>query len=815
MQSFLPTPICSGHSFAQLGGDSLSALRFITALKQRNISVSLAQLLQLPDMTKLECAIQSNFSSSEISEETIQWEKEWSFSHTHSPSSKNFWKSNSEDTNKVNAEQETAVLDESVLLTGATGFLGPFLAFELLNQYPTWKVVCLVRGSSDAEALARLKQHAELLRVWDEELALRLQVFKSDISAPRFGLTSRDYEALTRSVRCVVHNAARVHGILPYRDLKLVNVDPIPAIVHFCGEKRAKTLLHVSSVNVLRPPDYHPEVALSSVPCPSLSLAPGYAQSKYVAERMLETCMSAMSVVPRGVLVVRPATISAHSLSGACNLTDFTTSFVAGHILLGCYPSSLRGIPENLLLTPVDFVSRALVQLLRVHCSLAPSPTISFYHLSTPLPCSWLQLVDYIRSFGYRLVAVNDAEYCLKLKQMNPSNPLYMFQEQLVCSDGFSSLSHSAGPSQHKTLAALDNAASDWPCISEAMFRRQLEFMQLHGKIPFAPSPALPLESSLQRYFDCPFYRMENWYPVLESLTFPTTFFPLSPVTIQAVRKLKSDIIRQRIKPKRKDGEEFMLRVSQVGVSVSGARQTAYAIQESATKEEERWQDWKSELDSWSDDDNKDAVKNLLASLHAHLEPFVKKDERGAFVRLSTRSPKDSAVWSPIYRRLIKQGCTATYAAYRALEVFSASDAFSLLLKSDRVFHDLLLCERLRLPAQVCVRQFCEFDPEWEFRAFAFNGALTAISHYRLQCSAAVFAQRDELSVRLRDFWDTQIRALIFVRDYSVDLVVHGGEVRVVEVNYPAPIANSILFDWESSIDRMIVTQGPYQLRLR
>lgn len=54
-------------------------------------------------------------------------------------------------------EPEPFKSPERILLTGATGFLGAFLAYEFLDKYPESEVFCLIRGRNTEAGVKRIK----------------------------------------------------------------------------------------------------------------------------------------------------------------------------------------------------------------------------------------------------------------------------------------------------------------------------------------------------------------------------------------------------------------------------------------------------------------------------------------------------------------------------------------------------------------------------------------------------------------------------------------------------------------------------------
>ena len=105
-----------------------------------------------------------------------------------------------------------------VLLTGATGFVGSALLRSLLSASAPlrFRVTCIVRGASDADAAARV----------DEDLRAMgsVTVLAGDLLRERFGLPQARYNALVADIDVVVHAAAHVNLLLPYDALRDANV---------------------------------------------------------------------------------------------------------------------------------------------------------------------------------------------------------------------------------------------------------------------------------------------------------------------------------------------------------------------------------------------------------------------------------------------------------------------------------------------------------------------------------------------------------------------------------------------------------------
>ena len=114
----------------------------------------------------------------------------------------------------------------TVLLTGATGFLGRYLALEWLERMDLvdGKVIALVRAKSDEDARARLDKtfdsgDPKLLEHYQKLAADHLEVIAGDKGEANLGLDDATWQRLADTVDLIVDPAALVNHVLPYSEL--------------------------------------------------------------------------------------------------------------------------------------------------------------------------------------------------------------------------------------------------------------------------------------------------------------------------------------------------------------------------------------------------------------------------------------------------------------------------------------------------------------------------------------------------------------------------------------------------------------------
>lgn len=274
----------------------------------------------------------------------------------------------------------------TVLLTGVTGFLGVHLLRSLLAEGCV--VHCLVRAASTEEATRRVLDSARLYRA-DEGLDLsRVRAVPGDLSRERFGLADGVYRELAGHVEAVYHAAAHINFAAPYASVRPTNVDGFVRVAEFCADTVVKPLHHMSTLAVFSPEGQAGYIDEDTVPEVAEGLGIGYAQSKWVAERL------AMAARERGVpvTVYRIGRIGPDSVSGACRTDDFFWLQIKSFLQLGLAPR-VPGPPVDLL--PADVVADAVVLLSGAEAAF--NRTVHVFH---PVGMGWDSVFAALDSLG-------------------------------------------------------------------------------------------------------------------------------------------------------------------------------------------------------------------------------------------------------------------------------------------------------------------------------------------------------------------------------------------------------------------------------
>lgn len=367
-------------SFAEIGGDSLSALSFAMLLEDIfDITVEVGDIVH-PSNTLLDLArkIERTKNSAGLAHATHDdiHGKDAMLLRAADLTLDRFI-----DAEILEAAAKLAPASEEdakiVLLTGANGFLGRFIALEWLERLSQngGTLICLGRGADDTAAGARVR---DAFVGGDEALEERFDTLAKDhlicvagdLSAPRLGLSVSRWEDLAERVDVITHVGALVNHRMPYRQLFQPNVAGTAWLIALALTTRKKRVVNISTVAAAFDADgkvVREEADIRNA-IPEFQLddgyAVGYAASKWAGEVLLREANQQFGLP---VNVFRSNMILAHRLyRGQLNVPDVFTRFILSLALTGIAPQSFyegateRAHYEGL---PVDFVAKSVVAI--------------------------------------------------------------------------------------------------------------------------------------------------------------------------------------------------------------------------------------------------------------------------------------------------------------------------------------------------------------------------------------------------------------------------------------------------------------------
>lgn len=242
----------------------------------------------------------------------------------------------------------------SVVLTGANGFIGVHLLNELLNTSTVSHIYCLVRKTKQpiAQRILAAAQENQLELDIDHS---RVTLMEADISQTQLGLSDVDYQLLTNSSCSIIHCAAAVNMHLDYESLKATNVESTRQLIELANTGYDKKIHHISSLAIF---DCEPSISdVNEQTCIDQveHLPTGYAQSKWVAEKLLANARE-LGISSN---VYRCGRVWGNLHSQNMPKNDLIWKFIHGCIEVGYAPE----IDIELDITPACFMAKLIVKL--------------------------------------------------------------------------------------------------------------------------------------------------------------------------------------------------------------------------------------------------------------------------------------------------------------------------------------------------------------------------------------------------------------------------------------------------------------------
>jgi fatty acid CoA ligase FadD9 len=312
----------------------------------------------------------------------------------------------------------------AVLLTGANGFLGRFLALEWLQRLAPvgGKVIVVVRGKDDAAARARLDDvitsagDDKLTQLYRELSAQHLQVLAGDLGEPRLGLDEATWDRLAAEVDLVFHAGALVNHVLPYQQEFGPNVAGTAELIGLALTTRLKRFAYVSTngVPMLAVPPARDEDVDIRVAAPTQDIArnaysEGYGISKWAGEVLVR---NAHDLFGLPVTILRPDMILApDNYSGQFNQIDVLTRMLFSVLVTGIAPYSFYALgPDGQRQRahydgmPVNFMAEAMAALCLTTDEIRGYNVLNLHDDGVGLD----QFIDWLIEAGYPIQRIAD-----------------------------------------------------------------------------------------------------------------------------------------------------------------------------------------------------------------------------------------------------------------------------------------------------------------------------------------------------------------------------------------------------------------------
>lgn len=299
-----------------------------------------------------------------------------------------------------------------ILLTGSTGHLGVHLLDQLSRNPNVSQIICLSRSHQGQELRDRQQKANTERGINLPESAWAKITFLSSaqLHQPRLGLPDEDYRRLVRTVTHIIHNAWPMdfqRGLSSFEP-QIETVHRLVTLCEDCYRKQRPLtppqLLFTSSIAVAAHSPYRKRLPEAPILDPSTTADLGYAQAKWVCERILiEAAKTQGHLRPS---IVRLGQLTGSTELGKWNSKEHFPAILKASQLVGSLPE-LDGVSETIkfyrarLTTrktfswiPINIAAKSIQEILFSRQTEPPKNIV--YHIENPIRQSWKPLLPVI-----------------------------------------------------------------------------------------------------------------------------------------------------------------------------------------------------------------------------------------------------------------------------------------------------------------------------------------------------------------------------------------------------------------------------------
>ncbi|MGN1195437.1 MAG: amino acid adenylation domain-containing protein, partial [Acutalibacteraceae bacterium] len=331
-------------NFFDLGGSSLTVTRVVILANKANIDISYGDVFANPTPASLAKLLDKNTEKEDPED----------LSNFDYGNINKLLMNNRLDSIKNGEMQEIG----DVLLTGAAGFLGIHILYELIHRY-TGKIYCMLRDKKNTSAEKHLNTiffyyFEESLK---EKYADRVIVLNGDVT----DLRSFD-KFLQYKIDTVINCAANVKHFSKGTDIEDVNLYGLLNVIDFCKQADAR-LIHVSTMSIggvyIGTPGEVTSLEETDLYFGQQQISK-YTMSKFLAERAI------LDEAAKGfnAKIMRVGNLSARNSDGMYQINFTTNTFMGrlkSNLIIGKYPYDM--IEKPFELSPIDSVAEAILLL--------------------------------------------------------------------------------------------------------------------------------------------------------------------------------------------------------------------------------------------------------------------------------------------------------------------------------------------------------------------------------------------------------------------------------------------------------------------
>ncbi|SFF10232.1 amino acid adenylation domain-containing protein/thioester reductase domain-containing protein [Chitinophaga sp. CF118] len=288
---------------------------------------------------------------------------------------------------------------KTILLTGATGFLGIHLLHELI-LHDEVNLYCLVRGDSKSNAATRLENCYE--HYFNDSLYInrhRIKVIRGDLLEENLGIEPSDYERIVNETDIILHAAADINLLKDYADLIQANITSTRQIQELAQKGKKKAIHYISTLAVS---GYAPNGSFRTFSEKDFDYGQvfisDYERTKFEAEKIIRYFLKNGGEGK----IYRVGHIAADAVHGRFQRNidqNRVFQIMKGAILLEQIPNTYN---ENISFSYVDIVAKGIAGF----CLEYMTSPIDCIHMENPQSLPFSVIVKMLKQLGYSLEIV-------------------------------------------------------------------------------------------------------------------------------------------------------------------------------------------------------------------------------------------------------------------------------------------------------------------------------------------------------------------------------------------------------------------------
>ncbi|MBR6888847.1 MAG: amino acid adenylation domain-containing protein, partial [Selenomonadaceae bacterium] len=468
--------IGADENFFEVGGTSLAASKVAMAAFLKNLPIVYADIFKYPTVEKLEAYILKHQAPTpERVEKKISTPQIFEPLEDSSFLNELFQINSALEKNRV--EYVNEIHHEGlgdVLLTGATGFLGIHVLYELLKNTSA-KIFCFIRSNKQATAKKRLRTlfiyyfSSSMEKAFNE----RVTVIDGDITNVEAvnALIDCPFKTLINCAACVKHFAAS-------NILTRINVEGVRNLINLCIAKHTR-LIQISTVSVagdnvgqnipagrkLTEKDFYigQEVTLNK-----------YVYSKFQAEELVLTAIGQGKLDGK---IIRVGNLMSRISDGEFQINFSNNAFmrdIRSYSIIGKFPVSLLDEPTEF--SPIDQTAHMIVTLADTNAEFTVFHAVNSHRVQMG------DIIHVANEYGIKIDVVSDEDFDVALKLAMQDEDKNLFVSSLIAyNESDKKLYEEIDHDDAFTVKALYRLKCRWSITDENYIQNAIEALDTLG----------------------------------------------------------------------------------------------------------------------------------------------------------------------------------------------------------------------------------------------------------------------------------------------------------------------------------------------